>query len=135
MSPWSHLHRQQNQKQTSSAHQSTNQTIHAYGATCYVTKTNTSYLSTVSPLLRSGASIRKTVRYVFMPGTLQRTVVGGVFACAPWTQEFSRSVEHPRREGRPFQQVGNTHHPKKTTPEPKRCFGYSHNYQLGTVCT
>ena len=71
------------------------------------------YLSTVSPLLRSGASIEDTVGYVLMPGTPRRTVVGGVFACAPWTQEFSRSVEHPKRAVRPFQQIGNTPPPKE----------------------
>jgi len=38
------------------------------------------YLSTVSPLLRSGASIEETVGYVLMPGTPRRTVVGGDFA-------------------------------------------------------
>ena len=71
------------------------------------------YLSTVSPLLRSGASIAETVGCVLMPGTPRRTVVGGVFACAPWTQEFIRSVEQPRREERPFQQIGKTPPPRE----------------------
>ena len=44
------------------------------------TKKKRAYLSTVSPLLRSGASIEETVGYVLMPGTPRRTVVGGDFA-------------------------------------------------------
>ena len=67
----------------------------------------------MSPLLRSGASIAETVGCVQMPGTPRRTVVGGVFACAPWTQEFIRSVEQPKREERPFQQIGKTPPPKE----------------------
>jgi len=43
-------------------------------------KNKRAYLSTVSPLLRSGASIEETVGYVLMPGTPRRTVVGGDFA-------------------------------------------------------
>ena len=69
----------ESKKQTSSPNHSTNKTLHGNKGNVG-NKKKRAYLSTVSPLLRSGASIEETVGYVLMPGTPRRTVVGGDFA-------------------------------------------------------
>ena len=111
MSPCSQLCEEHNKILISTVHHSTNrQSTGQYGRWPIQ---RTGYLSTVSPLLRRGASIRDTVGYVFMPGTPRRTLVGGVFAWAPWTQELRRSVEQPSSEFSPFQQIGKMPPPKE----------------------
>ena len=66
------------------------------------------YVSTWSTLFIIGASATERLGYVQMPGTPRRTVVGGVLARGPCTHELRRSVEHPSKLVRPFQQIGKT---------------------------
>jgi len=97
ISPWSQLTHASKQHNHISMQQAKN-----------IQHTLFTYFSTVSPLFRSGASVTWRVGCVFMPGTPWRTVVGGVLARGPWAHELRRSVEHPSKEWRPFQQIGKT---------------------------